>query len=345
MASSDVQGVVDEMQLVEAIINSLQAAGLQISWLDWFAGLAKQFRRVVKGGKVKAAGTEIDPGADGPGEWKEVADRIQQLLGDHAAKHEQLLVAVDELPIFLARLDKEENGPKRVANVLHWLRAARQAGKPAVRWVVCGSVGLDSFVESRGLVGTVNDFQIQTLGAYDDKTAVECLQKLGASPRYNMPLSEEACRLILDRVGWPLPYYLQLMFHALIEVRDDGSKGAGFPTAGDVETAFGRLLDPHQAFQFSHWDTRLDDQFSDPADAGDARFLLKRICRHPQGIGRDVLLADLVARKPNADAEALERSLRATLMLLERDGYLLCSGSDYAFRSFLLRAYWERRFA
>src|SRR5205823_4745988 len=101
-----------------------------------------------------------------------------------AKKGEALLVAVDELPIFLARLDKEDNGPKRVENILHTLRSARQAGQSVVRWVVCGSIGLDSFVESRRLAGTVNDFKVETLGAYEDKTAVEFLQKLGANPRY-----------------------------------------------------------------------------------------------------------------------------------------------------------------
>jgi hypothetical protein len=334
VAMADVQAAEDEVQFVQTLIASLQAAGLKITWFAWFEEWIQRGHDLVKGKRREKSA-----------DWKEVGDKIEDLLRDAAKKREPLLVIMDELPIFLAKLDKEEDGPQRVAHVLRWLRAARHAGLPSVRWVVCGSIGLDSFVEARGLAGTVNDFKAQTLGPFDEPGAVRCLQLLGSNPKYDMPLSEEACRLVLERLGWPLPYFLQLMFDALREVRNDGHKGPAFPTTADVEAAFQLLLNPQQVLKFSHWDTRLEDQFADPADAGVARLLLKRICRHPQGIARDALQADLVARRPNADLDLLERRLRDILLLLERDGYLIRQGDDYAFRSFLLRAYWERRFA
>jgi hypothetical protein len=103
------------------------------------------------------------------------------------------------------------------------------------------------------------------------------------------------------------------------------------------------LLDPHSSTYFAYWDTRLDDQL-DVAEAATARFLLSHICKSKRGMGRERLLHLVLARRPDADPEAVERELRFTLDLLERDGYLQRRKSTYAFRSFLLRDYWKRRF-
>lgn len=243
---------------------------------------------------------------------------------------------------FLAKLQKEVNGGARVDLVLRWLRALRLNTPKRITWIICGSVGLDTFVEQHDLVGTINDLTLQRLGPFTEETAVAFLKALGASERNPLPVWDAVAQAIVERVGWPLPYYLQLMFHALRELPPD-VRSAGYPTVEDVDTAFAELLSPHCSSYFAHWDTRLDDQV-DVAQAATARFLLKQICTSNRGVSRNKLLQLLLGRHPNADPEPLERELGLVLDLLERDGYLHRHNSTYAFRSFLLRDYWKRRF-
>jgi hypothetical protein len=87
----------------------------------------------------------------------------------------------------------------------------------------------------------------------------------------------------------------------------------------------------------------LDDQL-DVARAATARFLLKEVCRTNRGVSRQRLLERLLARSPQADPESVERELDLVLGLLQRDGYLMRDRNTCAFRSFLLRDYWKRRF-
>lgn len=344
VASADVQHARDELQFVEELINSLQKAGLSIPWFHFLETWVRRIRSLVKGSRAEVGSMQIEVGGGDPSDWTGIAQRIRDRLRVAANDPQQILVAVDELPIFLAALHKSENGPARVTEVLHWLRAARQAGSPAVRWVVCGSIGLDSFVESRGLAGTVNDFLTRSLGAFREPVATAFLRQLANQPRYQMDLSDDVCRRVLDRIGWPLPYYLQLMFQALLDGRPAATPRPPL-TPADVERAFESLLDPGHTAKFSHWDTRLDDQFADADDARTARFVLKRTCIGAQGVHRETLVEDLAARKPGADVDELDRRLRSVLQLLERDGYVLRQDDAYAFRSFLLREYWRKRFA
>jgi hypothetical protein len=254
-----------------------------------------------------------------------------------------VLIVVDELPIFLGKVSDSENGPRRVGDILNWLRGIRQDTQGPVTWIVTGSVGMDSFVERRGLQGTINDLTPQTLGAYSDETAVAFLKELGADPRLNMP--DEVCAEIIARVGWPLPFYLQLLFSSLLDRPPERRTAPDFPTVDDVAAAYNDLLQPHNYIRFSHWDSRLKEQFDDPADADIARYLLTHVCQRKRGFPRQKLFELLVARQPHADPEALDRRLRDILELLERDGYLIRSGNACAFRSFLLRDYWKRRYA
>lgn len=339
----DAQGMTEEVQFVEALIRGLHAAGLKIPWYEQVEGWVRRLRRAVGGTSGKIVGVEVQIGKDEPTDWADIGVRIVGVLREAAAKPDPILIVVDELPIFLTRLAREDRGPVRVGDVLRWLREARHAGKPAVRWVVCGSIGLDSFVEARGLTDTINDFRIQTLAAFDDAVAVEFLQALAAGK--NLTLGDAACRVILGRVGWALPYYLQLMVQSLVDLRDEKPTATDFPTDAHIDAAFQQLLQPQKVVQFRHWDTRLDDQFSDPADAGIARFLLVRLCTQPAGVARDALFQAVAARQPQADVEALDRRMRTVLSLLERDGYLLRRDQTYAFRSFLLREYWRVEFA
>ena len=149
----------------------------------------------------------------------------------------------------------------------------------------------------------------------------------------SLPLTPELRQIIIQRVGWPLPHHLQIVFHALV---DSGA------TVGDnaaIDRAFASLLRPEH---FDTWRQRLDEQFAVP-DATAAKDILRHLCQNPQGRSRPQILNALMANRREADPSAVEDQLARLLLVLQRDGYLLESDASYTFRSFLLREYWHRR--
>jgi hypothetical protein len=342
-APVDVQDCDTEASFLEKLIESCRAAGVKPGLLDDLTQKAKALKRSWAGASVGGAGVTIQIPDGGTEDWREAGRLFQRALQLASAGEKRMLIGIDELPIFLAQLRKQPQGDVRVDLVLRWLRSLRTETRGRVSWVICGSVGLDTFVEQHGLVGTINDLQLQHLGPFPDAVAVEFLMALSTSSAGRLTLTEDVSRAIVQLVGWSLPYYLQLMFHALSELPRE-LRSAGFPGETDVRTAYEQLLAPHCYSYFAHWDTRLDDQL-DPARSAAARFLLRDVCRHNRGAGRDRLRNLWLSRNPQADPEWLERELDLVLGLLERDGYLMRDNRTWAFRSFLLRDYWRRRFA
>jgi hypothetical protein len=231
-------------------------------------------------------------------------------------------------------LSKDEQGNERVSRLLHWLRALRQTYRKKIRWIFLGSIGLDSFVDDRNLRKTVNDLTPLSLDALDAKEADRFLAELAKSA--DLPLAPELRALIIERVGWPLPHHLQIVFHALV---DSGARD-GSPAA--IDGAFAHLLLPNGLSQFDTWRQRLDEQF-DASDAMAAKDILRHLCQHANGRKRAQVLNALMSTRRNTDPAIVEGQLSRLLLMLQRDGYLLESGGRYAFRSFLLREYWHRR--
>ena len=101
-------------------------------------------------------------------------------------------------------------------------------------------------------------------------------------------------------------------------------------------------LRPDNLSQFDTWRQRLDEQFN-VSDARASKDILRYLCQHTDGRGRDNILTALMRTRKHADSATVEDQLSRLLLLLQRDGYVLESAGRYAFRSFLLREYWHRR--
>jgi hypothetical protein len=53
-----------------------------------------------------------------------------------------------------------------------------------------------------------------TVGAFERHHAIELLNRLGGNA---YPVNKELAEAMIDRVGWPVPYYLQLLFNSSSE--------------------------------------------------------------------------------------------------------------------------------
>jgi hypothetical protein len=284
--------------------------------------------------KVGAAGVDMEMGEAEDPDHSTVGRALESIFRKIENSDTAVLLAIDEMPELLFALLRQEHGQDRVSRLLHWLRSLRQTYRRNIRWIFLGSIGLDSFVEERNLGKTINDLTPLSLEALTEEEAHAFLIALGES---NDLLLDEAERsAIIAKVGWPLPYHLQMVFHALVDI---GTRKSG---TSAVEAAFTELMKPANLSRFDTWRQRLDEQFSAP-DATTAKDILRHLCQHPEGRSREQMLNALMSTRRNADAAAVEDVLARMLLILQRDGYILEKNGSYAFRSFLLREYWNCR--
>jgi uncharacterized protein len=329
----NVEGCHDELAFAEKLIDALTESGLHPEPLGRVSLAFRKARQALTGFKVGAAGVDLEMGSDDP-DHSTLGRAVESIFRKIEHGETPVLVAIDEMPELLLALSRDEHGLARVSRLLHWLRSLRQTYRKNVRWIFLGSIGLDSFVDDRNLRKAINDLTPLHLDALSEKEADEFLAELGESN--GLPLSVEQRVNIIERVGWPLPHHLQIVFHALVD------SGATEADAAAVEAAFAHLLLPNNLSQFDTWRQRLDEQF-DQSDATAAKDILRHLCQHATGRKRAQVLNALMSARQSADAGVVEEQLSRLLLMLQRDGYLLESAGRYAFRSFLLREYWHRR--
>jgi len=330
----NVEGCHDELAFAEKLVDGLSESGLHPESLSRVALAFRRARQALSGLKVGAAGVDLEMSFTEDPDLSTLGRAVESIFRKIESGEKPVLLAIDEMPELLLALSKDEHGAERVSRLLHWLRALRQTYRQNVRWIFLGSIGMDSFVDDRNLRKAINDLTPTNMEALNAEEANRFLFLLGESN--GLPLSAEQRALIIDRVGWPLPHHLQIVFHALV---DSGATQAD-PAA--VEAAFAHLLLPNNLSQFDTWRQRLEEQF-DQSDATAARDILRHLCQHPRGRERAKLLNALMSTRQTADPAAVEDQLARLLLMLQRDGYLLESAGRYAFRSFLLREYWHRR--
>jgi len=329
----DVSDCADELRFVQRLYSAILEHhgsaeklwhGLKESWLG------KTIRSVKKAG---AAGFNIEFGVEGS-QWAEMGEDLAKALGGLEGK---TLIQVDELPVFalklLNRVDETNQG--RIREFLYWMRRLRLS-YPQVRWVLAGSIGLDTLASRLNIGDAINDLRIESLGPFDEQTARDLLSLLAAS--YKIELDSGVQGHLITRVGWLVPFYLQLVFDKIRHCKK--------PSKADVDSAFDSLLGPSHKSLFDYWRQRLRDELGRP-DADYAAMLLHVASRTFHGVRRTVFQQALT--RAISDADAREDKLRYLLDVLENDGYLVESTDEgkrvWRFLSPLLREYWLRRVA
>lgn len=306
-----------------------------------FAAVASRIKSVKI--PIPGAGSfSVELNEGGGEDWAKVANELLRLI---AQAEEPWLIYIDELPILLFNMirDDPQTGVQRVRRFLDWFRNDVRAlpGAGRVRWLVSGSVGLDTLVQQYGMADTINSMKHESLEAFAEDVALAMLDKLAA--RYAIALSTDAARGLVAAVQWPQPYYLQSAFHHL---RTLSNANRATTTAELIEAAIERLVQPGADNDFHHWESRLALQLP-RADAGHALALLTHAARDPAGTRPEMLLTMLEQRMANATAEEARRTFIRLRDILQRDAYWWpdeTSGSRrYRFRLEPLRRWWLRR--
>jgi len=339
----DVASASDEL----AFVKLLYEAVLETQKAEWFFEQAKQspiakFLKRVQ--KIRGWGFEIDLAGNKAVDWRELGKTLVEILQKLEGRW---LIEIDELPLFLLTLRQLENNAsnQRTSAFLYWFRnCLRQPYHETLRWTLAGSIGLDTVVDRLKLTGAINDFVGFPLGAFDNGIADHFLQALTEGQKaynQNIDFPAETRAYAIERISWPIPYYVQILFAELCELHDDkvhDDKAKPLSPA-DVDMAFDRLLIPEHRNYFGHWKNRLEPELG-TLESSYAVDLLNASCRAPNGASLEVL-AQALGRRIH-DPNERDEGLHYLLNVLQNDGYGVKEGGRFRFRSPLLREYWLR---
>ena len=188
------------------------------------------------------------------GNWREHG---AELFRGCAAHEQRVLLVIDELPIFLKRLLRAEDGATQVEGFLSWLRGVIQGlGGDSPVLIVSGSIGLMPLVQRLGIPDRINHLQVFRLGPWGRASSVACFDELAKSA--GLSVEDSVAEAVYDALGVGIPHHVQSFFArlreaALMENRDR-------VTVADVEKVYRTgLLGSAGQNDLVHYDTRLHD--------------------------------------------------------------------------------------
>lgn len=305
-----------ELAFLQAL---LEAVAMSTRFRRKVAGRARKLLARVKSINVDKLNVEL-----GTPSWQALGDEVLHTL---QISEQRCLVMIDELPIFVLTLLRS-HGRERARSFLNWFRQVRQdrRARLSVRWLVCGSIGLDTVTQRERIGDTIGDLAILRLDAFSRAHARVFLAELARS--YDLELQATAIEHMLDKVGWLIPYHLQVLFSL---VRD---LDLARPDIEAVERAYAEMLSNHHKGYFDPWVQRLRDELGS-TDEGHALALLEVAALDPSGAPGSVVYGLMHSR-----GVELEHT-RYLLGVLVNDGYLVVVDGRWQFRSPLLRDYWR----
>lgn len=264
------------------------------------------------------------------GSWREDARAVVAAL---AAGTEPTVVIVDELPLLVDRVLRRDANE---AELLMATLRAMAAEFPQVRWLVGGSIGLESVLHRAGLTGLITHLRPYLVDAWDEETTHGAVDALAAWSEIR--LEPGTAKVVYDLLGLGVPYHVQVVMD---EVRRDAERRDRSVDADDVIRVYdspqmATALNPH----LLHLESRLRNVLGE----GDALRLAWEILTHAAVTGvvtADDATAAAAGAVENQDDRAA--TVREVLEILEHDVYLERTDAGWRFRSRLVAEWWRRR--
>lgn len=203
-----------------------------------------------------------------------------------------------------------------------------------IHFLIAGSIGIDAVIGDLGEIKSINDFERLRLKPFPVPKAKKFLGEL--SEAYQCPLSPASRNLMLELVGEPVPYFLQILFSQILAVHGDGKK----ITPAVIKQIYrDRVLGIDCKNYFEYYYTRLRDYYK--RDEERAIKSLLRELAHDGRMTRDRALDIYRAGiGPSFEHDRFNRLMTD----LENDFYIGQDGEsyDYYFSCSLLRDWWLR---
>ena len=270
-----------------------------------------------------------------PGTWRRHGEQIIS----HCATHDKrVLLVIDELPIFLKRMFRDDGGDaRRVDEFLSWLRAATQGLKGSPVLIVSGSIGLRPLVKRLGLSDRINHLDPFRLGPWDRTVSTECFERLVAS--HKLRVEHGVANAVYDALGLGIPHHVQSFFVRLREFAT--MQGKDRVTVADVETVYhNELLGPAGQSHLGHYQTRLKDGL----DGHGYRVAMEILAEAATQNVFTAAARRCLERVYETLVDDVSACVTEALGVLVHDGYLEPAADGHRFPSRLLQDWWAARF-
>ena len=305
-----------------------------VSRLGDLAGLGRRAAEAVEEIGVSVFRLKIRAGLDA-GNWRRHGER---LLHACAENERRVLLVIDELPIFLQRMLRAQDGATRVERFLSWLRGVLQGlGDHSPVLIVSGSIGLTPLVHRLGIPDRINYLAPFRLGPWNREKSVACFDRLANSA--SLVVEEGVGEAVYDALGIGIPHHVQSFFarlrdFAVMENRD-------LVTEADVERVYWTgVLGPSGQNDLAHYETRLRDALEEESLAIAMEVLAEAATQGELTSGTRNRLGELYTRVVS-DAHS---RITEVFDVLEHDGYLEKRGDVYRFQLHPLRDWLAARF-
>jgi hypothetical protein len=317
----DLQGIKNENEFAEKLTQAARHIKERHSTRLKIFDSVRDFFAKVKKVDVSGVGLEFHDRLE---QFYDALDRM--LVFDRKA-----LIVIDELAVFLQAL-ASEGDIRRVEFFLNWLRKIRQEKSDSIAWILCSSISITSFVAQNKLSHTINDLYAFNLGEMSTDEASELLRQLCLGAGIESFAAEDTSCL-LEKIGWKLPFFVQLFFKKYMELPADEKQAS---TGVLADRIFDEITSDHQLFT---WSERL---------AGYGRYeevatMLLTYLSHPKRhADRAELEGVVAASSPEASPKVIFSEVK---QMLENDGYLVTDKAGFvAFRSPVIQAYWYNKY-
>jgi hypothetical protein len=202
--------------------------------------------------------------------WQEAGEELFKRV---AESESTIIFILDELPMMIDRMAQSEAHREDAKTLLRWMRALRLSpNTKKARFLIAGSIGIGRVLNELGEISAINDFEQLRLEPFSKKVATRFLEKLAGS--HNVPLSQPCKRKVLELIGPPIPYFIQIIFS---EVAKAYAQDLELITPKKIERIYrNKVLGVDCVTYFDHYYGRLRDYYQ-PHEERAAKHILREL--------------------------------------------------------------------
>lgn len=284
---------------------------------------------------VEIEGVKVELRESVEATWRETVRRLVRELEKVDAT---IVFLLDEFPVMLASM-ADKHGAETAQSFMAWFSGLRMQAKDVLRrhrYVIAGSIGIDTLLRRINPPDKLRDFERLAVGAIAEEDAVRLAHDLAGL--LDIEMTEVLIRAGLDLIGPRVPFFIHLLFSQLAQLRPTERHPLTQPTLDRVYRE--QVIGPTCKHYFDHYRDRLA-RYGKPLERS-ALAVLRAVAEAPGGrVGASALFD--VYRKARGRG-ARETEYDELLADLECDWYLCLhpQTSEYYFMVNIMRDWWQR---
>ena len=262
---------------------------------------------------------------------KEIFQKIAEL-------DSTVIFILDEFPMMLDAMLKHDRRDE-AKTLLRWFRSLRISPelREKIRFVIAGSIGIDHVLNRLDEINSINDFEKLKLEPFSTKIAKQFLDELCAA--HSLPLSDEVKAKMLESIGTPIPYFIQILFSEVYKTHFQDEEEITVETIEKIYRDKVLGVDCKTYFEYYYGRLRL---YYEPDEEKAARGILREIA--VKGDLKKTTCYQIFKKAVGNKAD-LER-FGGLMTELENDFYVTYKheNDSYEFSSKILKDWWLRNY-